>query len=140
MNIEKTKRNLIGIFTLCVLVTGVLGAIILRFGIMNFFEGYYLIPVYFYFIGLLTIFLFDKFRRKSQKKLSMLYLAVKTVKFLISVSFMILFAFVFKENVGVFLVTFGLFYFLYLILETWFFFDYEVNLKRQIKNENEEVS
>lgn len=74
MNISKTKRNFICWHTLFAVISAALGAVILHFALPgHYFGGYPFIPVYFYFFGLASIYMFDACRRHAPQRLLLLY-------------------------------------------------------------------
>ena len=138
MNMSITKRNFLGYLSILTLVGGGLGALVLHYlepG--HYFGGYPFIPVYFYFFGLFSIYMFDACRRHAPQKLVLLYLAMKVMKIILSVILLLIYCIVVHQEAKAFLLTFISFYLLYLIYETWFFFSFEVNLKRKKKNKKE---
>ena len=137
MNISKTKRNFICWHTLFAVISAALGAVILHFAMPgHYFGGYQFIPVYFYFFGLASIYMFDACRRHAPQRLLLLYLAMKMIKMILSLILVLIYCLAVREEARAFLLTFISFYLLYLIYETWFFFSFEVNLTRKKKNKN----
>ena len=131
MNISKTKRNFICWHTLFAVISAALGAVILHFALPgHYFGGYPFIPVYFYFFGLASIYMFDACRRHAPQRLLLLYLAMKMIKMILS----LIYCLAVREEARAFLLTFISFYLIYLIFETWFFFSFEMNQKRKKKN------
>lgn len=57
----------------------------------------------------------------------------KMVKMILSIILVLIYCLAVREEAKAFLLTFISFYLLYLIYETWFFFSFEVNLKRKKK-------
>lgn len=138
VNISKTKRNFIGLLTLYTILSGVGGFVIMREALPgHYFGGYPFIPVYFYLFGLFAIYMFDACRRYAPQKLVLLYLAMKVMKMILSVLLLVVYCIVVREEAKAFLLTFILFYLLYLIYETWFFFSFEMNQKLKKKRKNE---
>ena len=85
VNISKTKRNFIALNTLFAILSGAAGAVILHIALPgHYFGGYPFIPVYFYIFGLFSIYMFDACRRHAPQKLSLLYLAMKMIKMILS--------------------------------------------------------
>ena len=80
--------------------------------------------------------MFDTCRQHAPQKLSLLYLAMKMIKMILSLILLLIYCLAVREEAKAFLLTFISFYLLYLIYETWFFFSFEVNLKRKKKNKN----
>ena len=142
VNISKTKRNFIGLNTLFAILSGAAGALILHIALPgHYFGGYPFIPVYFYIFGLFSIYMFDACRRHAPQKMLLLYLAMKMMKMILSLILLLIYCLAVREEARAFLLTFISFYLLYLIYETWFFFSFEVNLKRtkKYKNTNESI-
>ena len=140
MNISKTKRNFICWHTLFAVISAALGAVILHFALPgHYFGGYPFIPVYFYFFGLASIYMFDACRRHAPQRLLLLYLAMKMIKMILSLILVLIYCLAVREEARAFLLTFISFY---LIFETWFFFSFELNQKRKKKNKkkNETVA
>ena len=137
MNISKTKRNFIGLLSLFTIISGISGAVVLHKALPgHYFGGYPLIPVYFYLFGLFNIYMFDTCRRHAPKKLLLLYLAMKVMKMLLSLMLLVVYCVIVREEARAFLLTFIAFYLMYLIYETWFFFRFELNRNRILKNKN----
>ena len=143
VNISKTKRNFIALNTLFAILSGAAGAVILHIALPgHYFGGYPFIPIYFYFFGLFSIYAFDACRRHAPQRMLLLYLATKMIKMILSLILLLIYCLAVREEAKAFLLTFISFYLLYLIYETWFFFSFEVNLKRKKKNKkkNETVA
>lgn len=142
INISKTKRNFIGLLTLFTVLSGLAGALILHEALPgHYFGGYPFIPVYFYLFGLFGIYMFDACRRHSPQKLVLLYMGMKVIKMVLSIFLLLIYCIAVHEEARAFLLTFILFYLLYLIYEMWFFFSFEVNRERKKnKNKNETVA
>ena len=100
----------------------------------HYFGGYPFIPVYFYFFGLASIYMFDACRRHAPQRLLLLYLAMKMIKMILSLILVLIYCLAVREEAKAFLLTFISFYLIYLIFETWFFFSFEMNQKRKKKN------
>lgn len=97
----------------------------------HYFEWYPSIPVYFYILGLSFILVICRYEKKKPEKVAQVYLLIKTVKILISMLFIGIYALTVKIQRMDFLVTFLLFYFTYLIFETIFFYRFEKTLKNE---------
>ena len=135
MNISKTKRSFICWHTLFAVISAALGAVILHFALPGHYFGWYpFIPVYFYFFGLASIYMFDACRRHAPQRLLLLYLAMKMIKMILSLILVLIYCLAVREEARAFLLTFISFYLIYLIFETWFFFSFEMNQKRKKKN------
>ncbi len=143
VNISKIKRNFIFLHTLFAVISAAFGAVILHFALPgHYFGGYPFIPVYFYFFGLFSIYMFDACRRHAPQRLLLLYLGIKVVKMILSLVLVLIYCLAVREEAKAFLLTFISFYLIYLIFETWFFFSFELNQIREKKNKkkNETVA
>ena len=118
------------------------GGLILERGFVGvYFKAYPFIPIYFYAIGLFSIYIFDVCRYRAPQKMLMIYLAIKSGKMILSVFVAVVLCMFMQEHVKAFLLTFISFYLLYLIFETCFFAHFEMNLKqKKNKVENETIA
>ena len=137
MSISLTKRNFLYQITLLTLIAGWVGAGILHYLLPgHYFGGYPFIPVYFFLFGLFEISMFDACRKHAPQKMLLLYMAMKVMK-MFSVILLVVYCFAVREEAKLFLLTFILYYIVYLIYETWFFFTYEVGKKQKKEKKNE---
>ena len=135
MSISLTKRNFLYQITLLTLIAGWVGAGILHYLLPgHYFGGYPFIPVYFFLFGFFEISMFDACRKHAPQKMLLLYMAMKM---LLSVILLVVYCFAVREEAKLFLLTFILYYIVYLIYETWFFFTYEVGKKQKKEKKNE---
>lgn len=119
MNIGRTKGNLIVLLTLFSLITGWIGAFVVNKAFPEqYFDGYPFIPVYFYLFGMLNIYVLDVCRKRAPRKLVLIHLALKVARILASIIFMVIYCLVVQEEIRVFLLTFIVFYLIFLIYET----------------------
>ena len=135
MSINLTKRKYLLYLTLItLLLSGVGGVTYFSLVPEHYFGGYPLIPVFFY--------MFDACRRFAPEKMLLLHLAMKVLKMILSVIFLVIYCMVVREEAVAFLLTFIVNYLIYLVFETSFFAGYELNKKRQKKNKtkNETVA
>ncbi len=134
MNISITKRNFLGLLVLFTLVGGGAGALMLNYLFPgHYFGGYPFIPAYFFLFGIFSIYMFDACRWHAPQRLLLVYMAIKVLKFLLSAIFMLVYCVAVRADVKEFLLTFVVFYLIYLIYETWFFFTFEWNRKNKKK-------
>lgn len=136
MKMSLTKRNFFVQLAILTLVLGWLGAGILHYVLPGlYFEGYPYILVYFFLFGIFEISVFDACRRYDSKKMVMFYLAIKTIKIIFSTFFAIIYCIVVSKEAKMFLLTFIVYYLIYLVHDTWFFFNYEKAKGKQNKKE-----
>lgn len=130
-HLSKTKLNFIGLLTLLTLVSAGSGAMILRIALPEYyFEGYPFIPLYFYVLGLLGVYMFGAYKRYTPRKMLLLYMAMKGMKMILSLILILIYCLVVHEEIKAFLLTFVSFYLVYLIFETWFFFKMDWKRKK----------
>lgn len=132
MKLTLTKKRYLLWTTIFALVSGfgVYGCIKWLFP-THYFDWYPAIPVYFYLFGFYYIHMFDTCRKCSPKKLLSVYMGMKFVKMMLSMAFILAYAFVVKVQKEDFLLTFFLFYLFTLLHETIFFYLFEDNLKKK---------
>lgn len=132
MSISLTKRNFLYQITLLTLIAGWTGAGILHYALPgHYFGGYPFIPVYFFLFGFFEISMFDACRKHVPHKMVLLYLAMKMMKMLFSILFLLVYCITVREEAKLFLLTFIIYYIVYLIYESWFFFTYEIGKKQK---------
>lgn len=132
MSISLTKRNFLYQITLLTLIAGWTGAGILHYALPGYyFGGYPFIPVYFFLFGFFEISMFDACRKHVPQKMVLLYLAMKMMKMLFSILFLLVYCIAVREEAKLFLLTFIIYYIVYLIYESWFFFTYEIGKKQK---------
>lgn len=130
------KRNYLIILTLLSLVTGIGGALILHYGLPeHYFSSYPLIPIYFYVFGFIFIYLFERVRRNIQSKTLLLYASLRMMKLMVSIIMLVLYGYLVGTQIKDFLFTFIIFYLIYLIFETLFFFNFEIKESKRLKKQ-----
>lgn len=127
-----TKRNYLLQITLLTFLVGVIGG----WGYYSafphhYFNGYPLIPVFYFVFGVFIINMVEMGRRKMPKHLLQLYLLIRVVRMIVSILVMLLYCIVVREEAKCFLLTFIANYIIYLIYDSWFFFSYEMNRKQR---------
>lgn len=132
-SIWKFKKQFVIGLTLLTLITGWGGAAVMQ----GCFPAHYVpvfpyIPTFFFLWGILFITLF---RRNAGRKITFLFLGIKVAKMLLFVLLTGLYVtLIGKQNLD-FVMTFLIFYIIYLIFETAFFWKYEKRLKLNADNE-----
>ncbi len=120
---ELTKRNLIVGLIALTLLCFIIGFLILHYIFpQNYFKLYPLIPIYFFLITLLEIEIIAKHKEKEFATIANKYMQLKAIKLFISLTVLLLYCFIVAEQILVFLVTFLLFYIIYLVAETIIFY------------------
>lgn len=137
-----TKRNYLLQITLLTLLVGVVGGWAYYSSFPHhYFNGYPLIPVFYFVLGTFTINMIEACRNKMPKYLLQIYLLIRVMRMLAAVIIMVVYCVAVREKARAFLLTFIANYIIYLIYDSWFFFTYETNRKRKInKKQNETVA
>ncbi len=137
-----TKRNYLLQITLLTLLVGVVGGWAYYSSFPHhYFNGYPLIPVFYFVLGTFTINMIEACRNKMPKYLLQIYLLIRVMRMLAAVIIMVVYCVAVREEARAFLLTFIANYIIYLIYDSWFFFTYEMNRKRKInKKQNETVA
>ncbi len=132
MKITLTKKRYILWTTIFALATGwgVYGCIQWLFP-THYFSWYPAIPLCFYVFELYYIYMFDVCRRLAPHRLLSVYMGMKFVKMMLSIVFILAYAFLVKVQKEDFLLTSFLFYMFTLLHETIFFYWFEENLKKK---------
>lgn len=124
-------------FRLMALITGINLAVGLVLGILlyllwpdHYFKWYPSIPVFYWLVGLAMAYFLDRAKRSHEDMIVTIYMIVRICKFIVAIAFLSLYVILIGENVRMFGLTLMLFYFIYLVLETYTFYLYE---KRRMK-------
>lgn len=107
-------------------IAGVLGWLLLKFYLPQYyFLAYPSIPVFYYILGLSAVVTLEHSKKTSDISLINRYMLMRVIKLVCTVIFVMCSLFFMKEKRTYFVVTVVLFYFIYLIMETYMFFRYE---------------
>ena len=132
---SKTKRNyLIHTAILTVLVGIVGGWIYFNANPHHYFNGYPLIPSYFFLFGWLIINIVEWSRKKMPGRSLQIYMLIRVMRMLASFILIVLYCVIAHEEAQAFLLTFIANYLIYLTYDSWFFYTFEVNMKSQKEN------
>ena len=94
-----------------------------------YFAWYPSIPIFFYLFGLFYIVMFGYCYRVSPQKMVAVYLVAKVTKMMLSILIMSVYAVAVAHQVLSFIGTYMVFYIIFLIFETRFFFHFEIKHK-----------
>ena len=105
---------------------GVLGWLLLKLLFPQYyFLAYPSIPVFYYVLGLVAVVTLEHSKKTSDISLINRYMLMRVIKMACTVIFVMCSLFFMKEKRTYFVLTVVLFYFIYLIMETYMFFRYE---------------
>lgn len=131
---EKLRQQLFILHALILIVTGLVGWYVLNAYFPNYaFVWYPVIPSFFLIFGFFSINSLGKKNSENPRKSVNIFMLLRLSKYLLSFTLLLVYYFVNgKENFKVFALTFAIFYFLYLGLETFSFYRTEKELKKQL--------
>ncbi len=113
-------------------VLGVCGGQLLRTGIPEYgWKWFPFVVALFYLFGVFYLFLYRYSRRVSPVRSVAVCLAAKAVKWIVSVGVLCAYAFIVRQEVLPFIVTYLVFYVVFLVVETCFFFRGEDRYKKK---------
>ncbi len=131
---EKLRQQLFILHVLILIITGWVGWYVQKAYFTDYAFGWYpVIPSFFLIFGLFSINTLGKKDPKNPRKSVNTFMLLRLAKYLLS--FILLLVYYFangKEHFKVFALTFAIFYFLYLGLETFSFYRTEKELKKQL--------
>lgn len=131
----KTKNKLLLIFTLVILITGWGGWWFLySFLKLENIALYPFIPSFFLVNGLSVINVLTNINRDNPQRVVNIYMIIKLSKFFLSAMMIIILYVLLKEKAKELIFTFGAFYFLYMLMELYFFSQTEKTDKQNREN------
>ena len=130
------RKRFLVILTVAMGILSLIGGVIVyKLVPRELFLWYLGIPLFYYAMGLAFGEVLRRINRETNAKLLNIYLILKVSKIIFTVILMILYIVLIDEYDRVFVITIGIFYMAYLILESKFYFDFEKSLKRKKTNE-----
>lgn len=136
-----TKRNyLLHTALLTLLVGGAGGWIYFSCFPHHYFDGYPLIPVFYFIFGVFMINMIENCRHRMPRRILQMYLLIRVMRILVSMIVMVLYCVAVREEAKEFLLTFIANYLIYLIYDSWFFVTFEQNRKLKKKKQNETIA
>lgn len=134
------RKKFLVVLTVVMSILSLIGGIIVYNIVPTKIFGWYIgIPLFYYGMGLAFGEVLRRINKETNTKLLNIYLIIKVSKIIFTVILMILYIVLIDEYDRVFVITIGLFYMAYLILESKFYFDFEKSLKRKKTNEKLKV-
>lgn len=132
----RLRMKLMGLTTFINVVIGVsLGGLLYTIWPSHYFEWYPSIPVFYWLSSMLMIYFLDHVKRKHGDVTVVTYMVVRLCKFTLALVFLWLYARLVGQNLKAFGFTMMLFYFIYLVLETYTLYLFE---KKRMKSEKKE--
>lgn len=130
------RRKFMWMLTVVLGVTGVIGGIIF-YNVLpkEYFPWYPAIPTFYYLFGILFVWVLKHCKKRTDHQLLNIYLGMRMLKFFATLVFMGIYMWCIDEKDKEFVITIGVFYFIYLVVETGFYFEFEKSLKKRKTNE-----
>lgn len=141
MSISITKRNYLFYTALLTILVGGLGGWA-YYSVFphHYFGGYPLIPVFFYVFGVFMVSMTENCRKRMPRRMLQIYLLMRVMRMLVSMIVMVIYCIAVREEAKEFLLTFIANYLIYLMFDSWFYFNFEANRKLKKNKENETIA
>lgn len=97
----------------------------------RYWPYYLMIPMFYYILGVITIVVLHSVREENDKKMLHYYMLMRAFKLVLTFVFIGSSMLVIHYHRMLFMILLMSFYFVYLILETYFYFHFEKELKRR---------
>ncbi|MEA5006232.1 MAG: hypothetical protein VB022_07455 [Rikenellaceae bacterium] len=107
----------------------VVGLILYYFIPGHYFNWYPVIPSYYSIIAVILYRSLNYFRRKNPAKMINAYMMMRGIKLFLTVLSVLLYNLYIDEKNDEFTIIISAFYFFYLVLETYFYFKFELSIK-----------
>ncbi len=133
---KRIYNQLFLVFTAVILVTGWVGWYLLN-NILKLenIEFFPLIPSFFFVFGISVLNVITRIQRDNAKRIVNIYMIIKISKILLSALFILLIYLLLKEEAKVMVLTFGAYYFIYMLIELYVFSRVEKAEKKLKENE-----
>ena len=92
-------------------------------------DSYFVIPVFFYLLGLIFIYLFNRTSLDKPQKVVNVYMLLRMIKIFISAAIIFIYWIVDKEGIRSFAIVFVVFYVINMIWETYIYMRMEMYFK-----------
>ncbi len=131
---EKLRQQLYILHVLVLLISGWLGWYVLKAYFPYYVFGWYpIIPFFFLVFGIISINTLGKKNSGNPSRSVNLFMLLRLAKYVLSFTLLLVYYFVNgKDNFKTFALTFAMFYFLYLGVETFSFYKTEKKLKEEL--------
>lgn len=130
------RKRFVWMLTLVLGITGIIGGLLFYNMLpQEYFVWYPAIPLFYYLMGILFVWILKNCKNRSDHQLLNIYLAMRLVKFFMTLLFIGIYMWCIDEKDKEFVITIVIFYFIYLVVETGFYFEFEKSLKKRKTNE-----
>ncbi|MDD3035182.1 MAG: hypothetical protein PHT25_11380 [Bacteroidales bacterium] len=129
------NKRFLKILLIAYVAFGVLVGFILYYLLPEHYFGWYpIIPSYF---SIIAVFLYGAllhFREKNPTKMIQAYMMMRGIKLLVTILLVLLYNLFIDKNDEEFTIVISLFYFFYLVIETYFYVKFELSIKNDKKS------
>lgn len=127
---KKLTKYFIIVHTVMLLITGFgIWFILKEFFPEIVIDNYFVIPLFFYVLGLVFIYIFNHTSLENPKKLVNVYMLLRMIKIFISAAIIFIYWLVDKEEIRSFAIIFVIFYVINMIWETYIYMRMEMYYK-----------
>lgn len=135
----RLKLKLMALFTFINVAIGVtLGGLLYTVWPGHYFAWYPSIPLFYWVTGVILTYLLDRVKKKKGDVTITTFMIVRFCKFTLALIFLWLYAALVGKQLKVFGFTMMLFYFIYLVLETYTIYLFEKKRMKREKSEKDE--
>jgi len=129
--VQKSIKSLLILFTIIMFIMGWGGWGILKqiYPEMNL-NWYPYLPATFFVMGFVLMVVLEKINKDNPRRLVNIYMLMKLLKIVIALTIVLVYYFVVKENMRLFLLVFGIYYAIYLLIEFYIFYITEKKIKQ----------
>jgi len=129
--VQKSIKSLLALFTIIMFIMGWGGWGILKqiYPEMNL-NWYPYLPATFFVMGFVLMVVLEKINKDNPRRLVNIYMLMKLLKIVIALTIVLVYYFVVKENMRLFLLVFGIYYAIYLLIEFYIFYITEKKIKQ----------
>lgn len=132
---EKLNHKYLKILLIGYLALGiVVGLILYYFLPEHYFDWYPVIPAYYTIIAVFLYTSLRHFREKSPTKMINAYMMMRGIKLMVTILCVLLYNLYIDEKDQEFSIVVSLFYFIYLVIETYLYVKFELSLKNDKKD------
>ena len=112
----------------------VVGLILYYFIPEHYFSWYPVIPSYYSIIAVILYISLCHFREKNPSRMIYAYMMMRGIKLLLTILCVLLYNLYIDEKDNEFTIIISVFYFLYLAIETYLYFKFELSIKNEKKS------
>ena len=94
-------------------------------------QSFYIIPLFFYLMGLAFVLILRKMPKDQPKRMVNLYMLLRALKLFVSAILIAVYWFMYRNQIRSFAIVFIMFYLIYLMVETYIYTKMEIFIKAE---------